>query len=166
MSPDSVSLINGPCLRRRSQNWKINFIFSPFSSKQSAISLFYVSSNQNPSAFYWEGGWRRLNGASPVLFSFTRCPEKNKSEGEQRIFEPQGRRLTWTWKEGTAQTCLIRDQKEIAAQVDRNDRKIITPVTAPPPPSFHTTPSLPPNLSLGWRVRGGAEGLLSQGLGV
>lgn len=66
-------------------------------SKQSAISLFYISSSQNPSAFYWEGGAKKKKkikkSLSYSLLSYSVPGEERESKSKKQISEPRGRRL-------------------------------------------------------------------------
>lgn len=96
MSPDSASLINGACLQRGSQNSFHFFHSLTKGSKQSAISLFYISS-QNPSAFYWEGAKKKIKKSlSYSLLSYSVPGEELESKSKKPISEPRG----WGLKQG------------------------------------------------------------------
>ncbi len=63
-------------------------------SKQSAISLFYISSSQNPSAFSWEGAKKKIiKSLSYSLLSYSVPGEELESKIKKPISEPRGRRL-------------------------------------------------------------------------
>lgn len=56
-------------------------------SKQSAISLFYISSSQNPSAFYWEGGAKKKKIKKSLyysLLSYSVPREERESKARSR----------------------------------------------------------------------------------
>lgn len=62
-------------------------------SKHSAISLFYISS-QNPSAFYLEGAKKKIiKSLSYSLFLYSVPGEELESKSKKPISEPRGWRL-------------------------------------------------------------------------